>query len=249
MRERNKLLTDEQIQEKIGSRRMDLRAKYKTVNLVVSMFALSFLALTLVLIVPDEYREAAMFWAWTHWLIYLIWTILLGFVWRTLPDWESKQLTEEERCRRLHLQTMGFHLWRGGFLLPSSTLLLLLGLGSLKYLGQTNWVDGVVVGGYSLLYLFSFWQKRFISHVRLEGWPTDSQWKRSLIQLGGVGSVGLIATCSSMASLLARLRIVPAGVAYIVIGMSSIVLASVTVPVIVFCFIEAWVHLQIARRR
>jgi hypothetical protein len=243
---REELLTNEQIQERI-SRAMELGGGQKSQHLIAGMFVVSFLALTLVVSAPDWYRQTAIVWASIHWGINLIWTVVAGVGWWTLPDWESRQLAKEQRCNRLRLQTMWFHFWKGGFLLLCSTLMMLMGLGMIKHLEPAKWVDILAAIGYGLTYVFSFWRKRYLFHVKLKGRPFDKMWKRLLIRLAVIGPAIAAATCSAAMSILARLHIVPISVAAGFFGILSIGVASAIVPQIAYDFIAAWIHRQIRK--
>lgn len=243
-RKRKKLLTDEQIQERIGN---TLEGPQKANYLTFAVFAIPFYALTLVVSVPAEFRKTAVAWALAHGIVNLIWTIVAGFGWRTLPYWESKRLSKEERHHRLRLQTIWFRFWKGGFLLLFSTLTLLIGLGMLKHLRPMGWMDGLAVGVYGLAYAFSFWQRRRICHVRVEGYSPDTRWGRLMLRLAVIGPATAAATCSAITSVLARLHIVPKSVVAGFFGTLAIVLASIMVPQIVYDFTAAWIHLRIHR--
>jgi hypothetical protein len=239
---RKKLLTDEQMREKISDM---LGGSQKSSYLTFAVFAISFLALTLIVSVPVKFRETAVTWALTCWVIHLVWTIVASFGWQTLSDEEFKQLMKEDRIRYLRLRTIWFHCWKGIFLLFVSVQLLLVGLGMLKYLELAGWLDGLVVGVYGLTGILSFWQRRRIGHVRLVGGAPDTQWGRLILRIGAIGSPVAASTCSAITILLARLHVVSKGVAAAFFGTLGVIVACVMIPQVVYDFLLAWVHLQI----
>jgi hypothetical protein len=239
---RTKLLTEKQIRSRIGN---TLEGSQKTSNLTFAVFAVSFAALTLVVSAPAEFRQTAVIWALAHWIVNLIWTTVAGLGWRTLPDEESEQLSKEERVRRLRLQTTWFRFWKGGYLLLVSVQMLLIGLGMLKHLQLAGWVDGLAVGTYCLAYLLSFWRRRHICHVRIVGYSPDTQWGRLMLRVGAIGPAVMASTCSAITIILARLQIVPKGVAAGFFGTLAVVLSAMIVPQVVYDFTAAWIHWQI----
>lgn len=241
---RKNLLTEEQIREKIGKM---LGGSQKSSYLTFGVFAVSFLALTLIVSVPVEFRKASVAWALTCWIIHLIWTIVASFGWQTLSDEKFEQLSKEDRVRHLRLRTIWFHFWKGGFLLLVSAQILLVGLGMLKHLGLAGWIDGLAVSVYGLAGMLSFWQRRRICHMRLVGWSPDTQWGRLMLRIGAIGSATAASTCSAITIILARLHIVSKGVAAAFFGTLGVIVACMMVPQVVYDFLSAWTHLQIYR--
>ena len=241
-----KLPNGGQIWERI-SNTLDVGGAQKVSSLIFSVFAFSVMGFILVVSVPIKFKESAEAWALAHWIINLIWAVVAGFGWKTLPDSESRQLSREERARRLRLQTIWFRFWKGGFLLLFSTLVLLLGLGLLKHLSLAGWIDGLAVAVYVLVSAFSFWQRRLICRVMVEGWSSNTRWGRLMLRLVVIGPVTAATTCSIIGIALARSHILPRSIAAVLFGTLGVVLACVIVPFVVYDFSAAWIHLQIRR--
>ena len=243
-RRRKNLLTDEQMRDKISKM---FEGSQKNSYLTFAVFAVSFLALTLIVSVPIEFRGASVTWVLICWIIHLIWTIVASFGWQTLSDEEFEQLLKEDRIRHLRLRTIWFHFWKGGFLLLISVQLLLVGLGMLKHLGLAGWIDGLAVSVYGLTYILSFWQRRRISHVRLVGWSPDTQWGRLMLRIGAIGPAVAASTCSAITIIVVRLHIVPKSIAIAFFGTLGVIVVCMMIPQIVHDFLLARIHLQIYR--
>ncbi len=241
-----KLLNDEQIREIIGST-LDVGGGQKASSLISSVLVFSVIGFVLAISSPTEFRKTAAAWALAHWIINFIWAVVAGLGWKTLPDSESRQLSREERARRLRSETMWFRFWKGGFLLLVSTLILLLGLGLLKHLSLAGWVDGLGVAVYVVVGTFSAWQRRLICRVMVEGWTSDTRLGRLMLRLAAIGPVTAATTCSAIGIALARLHILPRSIAAILLGTLGIVLACAIVPFVVYDFSAAWIHLQVHR--
>ena len=241
------LPTYRQILERIGNIPEGIQATQKIANLTFAVFASFIIGVILVVSVPIEFRETALAWAFAHWGANLVWAIVIGFGWRTLTESESRQLSRKERAHRLRAQAMWFRLWKGGFLLLVSTLLLLLGIGLLRHLGLRRWVDGLVVAVYGLIYVFSLWQRQRICHTKIEGWSPNTRWGRIMHRLGAIGPAAAASVCSALTIATVRLNIVPKSIGAGFFGILGVVLACLIVPQVIYDLIVARVHFRLHR--
>jgi hypothetical protein len=241
---RKKQLTDEQIWEKIGDM---LAQPQKASDLTAAVFVMSFLAVTLRFAVPPGFTETGGRWGLILWITNLVWTLVATFGWKTLPLEELKRLSKEQQRRHLRSETIWFDFWKGGYLVIVSMSMLLLGLGMLSYLGPMAWVSGLAVSGYILTFVLSFWQRRRILRVVVEGWSADTRWGRLMLRLAIIGPAAGASIGSGIGIILVRLHLLPESILIMSAGLVGVLVADMMVPQVVQDLSVAWIHLQIRR--
>lgn len=241
---RKKRLTDTQIQERIGNM---LAHPQKAGHLTAAVFVISFLALTLRFAVPPGFTETGGRWGLILWITNLAWTLVATCGWKTLPPDEFKRLSKEQQRRYLRSETIWFRFWKGGYVLLVSTSMFLIGLGELSCLGSLGWVSTLAVSGYLLTCALSFWQRRRILRVVVEGWSADTRWGRLMLRLAIVGPVAGASIGSGIGIILVRLHILPKSVLIASAGLVGILVGDMILPQVVQDFSVAWVHSQIHR--
>jgi hypothetical protein len=234
-------LTDAQIREKIGDM---LAQPPKASYLTAAVFAMSFLAVTLGF---PGFTETGGRWGLVLWITSLVWTLIAAFGWKTLPLEELKRLPKEQQHRHLRSETIWFDFWKGGYLAIVSMSMLLIGLGALSYLGPMAWVSGLAVGGYILTFVLSFWQRRRILRVVVEGWSADTRWGRLMLRLAIIGPAAGASIGSGIGIILVRLHLLPESILIMSAGLVLVLVADMMVPQVVQDFSVARIHLQIRK--
>ena len=219
----------------------------KASYLIAGVLVISGLALTLPFAGPPEFAETGGRWALILWIINLVWILVAALGWKTLPLESLKRLPKDQQQRHLRSETIWFHLWKGGYLALVSVIILLIGIGSLSYLGQMVWVRRPAIGGYLLAFIFSLLKQRRLLRVVVEGWSADSRQGRWMLRLAFLGPVIGASIASGIGIILVRLHVLPTGFLMASVGLVAILTAFLIVPQIVQDFSVAWIHFQIRK--
>jgi hypothetical protein len=105
----------------------------------------------------------------------------------------------------------------------------------------------LAVSGYLLSFAVSFWQRRRILRIVIEGWSADTRWGRLMLLLAAIGSAAAASIGSGTAIVLVRLHILPENVLLAYAGVWGGLVADMVIPQVVQDFSVAWIHLQIHR--
>jgi len=235
-------LTDEQIRERIGCM---LERPNKTGHLTAAVFVVSFFTLPWLLCPSSStFRSTGVWMAGVLWTLNLVWTLVAAFGWKTLSPQELEQLSEEQRQRHFRLETIWFRVWKGGYLVLASVVFLLIVFDLLR---PTGWVGVLAVGGYLLSFAVSFWQRRRILRVVVEGWSADTRWGQLMLLLSAIGPAVGASIGSGIGIVLVRLHVLPESILLTFAGVLGILVADMVLPQVVQDFSVAWIHFQIRR--
>lgn len=238
-------LTDAQIREKIGDA---LERPQKVSHLTAGLFVVSFLALTLGMAVPPTFKETGSLWSKALWIAGLIWMLVAALGWKRLPPRDLKRLSKEQQRQHYRWETIWLHVWKAGYLVLVSMFMLLIALGLLtRALEPIGMVGVLTVAGYLLTFVVSFWQRRRILHVKVEGWSADTQWSRLMLRLAFIGPAAGAAIGSGLTIAVVRLHALPENMLFAFGGLLGILIANMIVPQVVQDLSVAWIHLKIRR--